>query len=171
MSKIKNKSTGADLLAPFLLQLSASLIAELLTHVFNLTIISGTFPRVWKASHVLHLRIRGDPSDLNNYRPISELSCEYIFFYSLINSQLRSFLATNCILSVYQSATNCILSVYQSATNCILSVYQFATNCIRSVYQSATNCILSVYQSATNCILSVYQSATNCILSVYKHSS
>jgi hypothetical protein len=40
--KHKNKSTGTDMLDPFLLQLSAPLISESLTHM----IISGTIPKV-----------------------------------------------------------------------------------------------------------------------------
>ena len=46
ISAALHQSTGADMLDPFLL------IAQSLTHIFNLTIISG------------------DPYDLNNYRPI-----------------------------------------------------------------------------------------------------
>ena len=45
----------------------------------------------------------GDISDLNNYRPISKLSCLSKILESLINSQLCSFLSSNCILSTYQS--------------------------------------------------------------------
>lgn len=74
-SFFKLKCTGADLLDPFLLQLYVPLIAESLTHTFNLTIISGANSRVWKVAHVLPLHKAGDPSDLHIYCPISKLSC------------------------------------------------------------------------------------------------
>ena len=73
------------MLDPFLLKLSAPLIAESLTHIFNLTIISGTIPKVWKAAHVVPLHKGGDPCDLNNYRPISKLSCLAKILESLIH--------------------------------------------------------------------------------------
>lgn len=74
-SFFKLKCTGADLLDPFLLQLYVPLIAESLTHTFNLTIISGANSRVWKVAHVLPLHKAGDPSDLHIYCLISKLSC------------------------------------------------------------------------------------------------
>ena len=91
------------MLDPFLLQLSYPLIAESLTHIFNLTIISGTIPKVWNVAHVLPLHKSGDPYDLNNDCPISNLSCLAKILESLIHYQLRSFLSLKCILNVHQS--------------------------------------------------------------------
>jgi hypothetical protein len=47
--------TRADMLDPYLLQFFAPLIAESLTLIFNLTVISGTIPKGGKAAHVLPL--------------------------------------------------------------------------------------------------------------------
>jgi hypothetical protein len=60
-------------------------------------IISGAVPKVLKAAHVLPLHKGGDLSDLKNYRPISKLSSLSNILESLINCQLRSFLATRCV--------------------------------------------------------------------------
>lgn len=58
---VKKKIRWSLYVYPFFLQLSAPPIAESLTHIFNLTIISGTIPKVLKAAHVLPLHKGGDP--------------------------------------------------------------------------------------------------------------
>lgn len=45
----------------------------------------------------------GDINDLNNYRPISKLSCLSKILESLVNNQLKSFLTTYSVLSPHQS--------------------------------------------------------------------
>ena len=66
---------GEDNLDPFSINLSALIISKQITHIFNLSISSGTVPKVWKKAHVIPLHKGGDKSDLNNYRPISKLPC------------------------------------------------------------------------------------------------
>ena len=47
------KPTGPDLLEPGLLKLATDIIAEPLTHLFNLTLVSNVIPKVWKAAYGL----------------------------------------------------------------------------------------------------------------------
>ena len=76
--EIKNldskKAHGPDLLDPYFLKIAAEFIAEPLTHIFNLTLSTSTIPKVWKSAFVYPLFKGGDPTSLNNYRPISKLS-------------------------------------------------------------------------------------------------
>ena len=51
------KSTGADNLDAFFLKLSVPLITESITHIFNLTISTGTIPIAWKTASVLPLQL------------------------------------------------------------------------------------------------------------------
>ena len=75
LKKIKiKKSAGPDGLDPHLLQIAAEIIAEPLTHIFNLTIENGQILKIWKAANVVPLLKGGDPANPNNYRPISKLS-------------------------------------------------------------------------------------------------
>ena len=97
------QATGAGLLNAWLLVLAAPIITFSLTHISNLTIVSGIIPSVWKAAHVLPLHKGGDSSDPNNYRPISKLSCLATFFEKLIYTQLRQFLSQHCILNPHHS--------------------------------------------------------------------
>ena len=67
------QSIGADKLNPGPLLLASPLIVNILTHVFNLTLLTDILPVLWKTDFVLPLHKNGSADDLNNYRPISKL--------------------------------------------------------------------------------------------------
>uniref|UniRef100_A0A3Q3BE22 Reverse transcriptase domain-containing protein n=1 Tax=Kryptolebias marmoratus TaxID=37003 RepID=A0A3Q3BE22_KRYMA len=97
------KSAGPDNLDPFFLKLAAEFIAEPLAHIFNLSLISNKIPSVWKSAFVLPLFKSGEPSQVNNYRPISKLCIPAKIFEKLVADQLKIFLESNCILQTVQS--------------------------------------------------------------------
>ena len=97
------KSKGADDLSPYLLQLSAGIIAVPLAHIFNLSLTSGTIPEIWKNAQVIPLHKGGSQADLNNYRPISKLCCLAKILESLVSFQLRAFLNIHNLLQPQQS--------------------------------------------------------------------
>ena len=66
------KAAGPDNLEPHFLKIAADFIALALTHIFNLSLSTNTIPHVWKSAYVVPLLKEGDPSNLNNYRPISK---------------------------------------------------------------------------------------------------
>lgn len=70
----REKSAGPVNLEPYLLKMVADIIAEPITHIFTLSLLSNSIPKIWKAAYVLPLLKGGDPSELNNYRLISKLS-------------------------------------------------------------------------------------------------
>ncbi len=100
--RTSKKSKGGDNSDPSLPHLSADLISSPLTHIFNLSLASGKIPKVWKSAHVIPLLNGGDPSDLNNYRPIS-IPCLAKILESLVNSHSKSFLESSNILQSEQS--------------------------------------------------------------------
>ena len=58
----------------------------------------------WKAAYITPLHKGGDPSQLDNYRPISKLSVLAKKFENLlVNTQLKYFLSFNSTLPFYQS--------------------------------------------------------------------
>lgn len=85
------------------MNLSADLIAEPLMYLFNLTLELNVIPSVWKSAYVLPLLKGGEPSLLNNYRPISNLSVLAKVLESLVCNQMKMFLSDNDILSTFQS--------------------------------------------------------------------
>ena len=64
---------------------------------------TNTLPKVWKSAFVLPLLKGGDPSDVNNYRPISKLCIVAKILEKIISEQLKDFLDSNCILNNFQS--------------------------------------------------------------------
>ncbi len=89
---IDNKtSVDPDNVDPYLLKVAANVIAEPVTHIFNLSLLSNSLPKIWKTAYVLPLFKGGDPSDVKNYRPISKLSILAMILESQLNVQLKPF--------------------------------------------------------------------------------
>lgn len=63
---------------------------EPLTHIFNLTLSNNEIPNIWKSAYVLPLLKGGDPSVVNNYRPISKLCVLAKVLEKLVSEQLKN---------------------------------------------------------------------------------
>lgn len=70
-----NKGAGPDLLPPRFWKSAATALCKPLTIIFNMSIESGCFPRHWKEATVVPVHKSGLRSKVENYRPISILSC------------------------------------------------------------------------------------------------
>ena len=104
LESIDTKSSiGEDLLDPYCIRLAAPIISEPLSYIFNLSISTGTFPRLWKSARVIPLHKGGDRDNLDNYRPISTLPVLAKVLETLVNSQLKCFLSSHSVLSPLQS--------------------------------------------------------------------
>ena len=68
-----NKSPGLDNLNIRLLKLAAPIVCDSLSYICNLSLCTSTFPSAWKQAKVTPIFKDRDKSDVNNYRPISEL--------------------------------------------------------------------------------------------------
>ena len=88
---------------PHLLLLAVPVITNVLVHIFNLTLITGIIPAVWKTALVSPLHRCGPVNDFNNYHPISKLPCLAKLLEQLVNSQLKMFVSTFNILNLHQS--------------------------------------------------------------------
>lgn len=69
-----SKGAGPDGIPPIFLKECALELCSPLTIIFNLSLLQGTFPAIWKIAHVTPIYKSGDRSDCSNYRPISILS-------------------------------------------------------------------------------------------------
>ena len=65
------KSMGPENIDSFLLKLALPYVVESLTHVYNLCTEQNSFPPALKAANVIPLPKTKDPSDPNNFKPIS----------------------------------------------------------------------------------------------------
>ncbi|BES96254.1 WD repeat domain 59 [Nesidiocoris tenuis] len=69
-----DKGAGPDGLPPVLLRSCADILVAPLSALFNLSLSSGSFPHLWKASYVTPIHKAGDRAMIDHYRPICTLS-------------------------------------------------------------------------------------------------
>ena len=99
----RSKATGLDNISVKIIRECADLISVSLCDLFNKSLVSGIFPDDWKCARVIPLFKQGEPSDLNNYRPISVISVIAKVFERIIYDQLYNFLTNEDIISNHQS--------------------------------------------------------------------
>lgn len=93
---------GWDGISPKLFQLSVNTLTPIITHICNLAIRTGKFPKALKKAMVHPIHKGGDRDVVNNYRPISILPSLSKILERVINNSLVSFLEANNILSKNQ---------------------------------------------------------------------
>ena len=73
MSLKNSKSAGLDNLDTQIVKISLPYILPALTHIINLSVVSGCFPTKWKAGKIIPLYKKDDPLNPKNYRPVAIL--------------------------------------------------------------------------------------------------
>ena len=97
-----NKAIGLDNISARLLKDSASAISKSLTKLFNQSLVTRTFPSLWKFGKVSALFKKGDRCDPNNYRPITVLPTLSKILEKAVHNQLYYFLNDNKIITSKQ---------------------------------------------------------------------
>ena len=97
------EADGLDGIPTCLLKLSFTLIAAFLTHIFNLVISTGNFPKDWKSARVTPIFKADSKVDPAHYRPISVLSVIAKLFEKAIFNKVYTYLNDNKLLSKFQS--------------------------------------------------------------------
>lgn len=92
-------SPGWDELPPIAFKNLKHLIAEPLSHIINLSIISGVVPELLKLAQVCPIYKDGDTADPSNYRPISLLTIVAKLLEKVIKHRLSKFLEENNLLA------------------------------------------------------------------------
>jgi len=99
----QDTTTGPDDLPAFLIRKLAYSLAPSVTQLFNLSINTGTFPKVWKSANVCPVyKRKGPKTDVDNYRPISILPILGRLLEKIICRQLQTFCDTNAVIPIQQ---------------------------------------------------------------------
>ena len=98
-----NNVCGIDLINHRILEEAASVISKPLTLLFNKSINMGQFSYQWKLANLLPIHKGNETHLVNNYRPISLLSCLGKTFERCVFKHVFNYLHGNRIISINQS--------------------------------------------------------------------
>ena len=98
-----NKSPGKDKVSMRVIKHSLPVILGPLTDIINCSLMSSTFPKVWKEAEVIPLLKDGDHEKASNNRPLSLLNFFSKICEKVALNQFRSYLMKNKKLSTHQS--------------------------------------------------------------------
>lgn len=96
------KSCGIDNLSNSLLKKIYEPLLHPLNSIINRSLMNGYVPKHMKVAKVIPILKKGDPTDMNNLRPISLLSSFSKIVEKIVDEQLRSFLEENDLLDKHQ---------------------------------------------------------------------
>jgi hypothetical protein len=98
-----NKSVGPDGINPRLLKICSKQLSPSLTKLINMSIQKGIFPDCWKVANIVPLFKNGCQNNVNNYRPVSLLSCISKVLEKVIFKHLFNYLRDNLKITMHQS--------------------------------------------------------------------
>ena len=99
---LKDGSPGWDAISSQVVKTSYQSFIRPLTHIVNLSLMSGVFPSELKIARVIPLFKSGDASLFSNYRPVSVLNLFSKIFERAMYSRLLDFLNRKNMLYAYQ---------------------------------------------------------------------
>lgn len=97
-----DSASGLDGITPLLLKFARAALLEPLTHICNLSLVTGVFPDCWKIAVITPVHKSGSTSNPDNYRPISLLSILSKILEKVVNKRLVDFLEKYELLSSRQ---------------------------------------------------------------------
>lgn len=96
IKKLKSdKSPGPDGIPNETLKLGRTILTPIITNLFNIIIKEQSVPEQWTKSNIILLYKKGDPKDIENYRPISLLPSLYKLFSQCILSRISTIIDSN----------------------------------------------------------------------------
>ncbi len=105
VSRLKPTGSAIDMVPPWFLKENFEIIGPSIFQIVKKSLDTGVFPSLLKQAFVQPVLKKPtlDPTDLNNYRPVSHLPFLSKILEKIMFSQLHDFLEQNKIGEVYQS--------------------------------------------------------------------
>jgi hypothetical protein len=97
------KAFGPDGVSPRLLKEGANQLAPVLNKLFNKSLSTGIYPKLWKRANVIPIHKKKDKALISNYRPVSLLSSVGKVMEKLIFYKLCAYFKGNYLISIWQS--------------------------------------------------------------------
>ena len=98
VKNLKNCAVGWDHLPASIFKDNKTHISKMLTHIVNLSLEQGIFPKEMKLANIIPIFKAGDTSVIGNYRPVSLLTTVSKVFERAFFSRLSSFITHHKIL-------------------------------------------------------------------------
>jgi hypothetical protein len=95
-------SSGNDEISPKLLKMCSSVLSHPLAHIANISLETGVFPSQMKVAKVIPIFKANDPTQFNNYRPISLLPTFSKILERIAHKRLYHYLIVNKLLCTSQ---------------------------------------------------------------------
>ena len=142
-----SKSSGITHLSSRLLKDALIALLPQITHLFNLSLVSGIFPTLWKEELVIPIPKKGDLTKVGNFRPISLLPLPGKVLEKLVHTQLSHHCESNDIISDKQFGFRPQKSTLHATSQFLNQVY---TNINRSAITAA---VYIDFRKAFDCVL------------------
>ncbi len=84
------KGSGPDVLHPFMLQILADFLAELINALYNKSLMSAEVPQNCRKAIICPIFEKEDPENKTNYRPVSKTSVLCKIFEKLLKQALHT---------------------------------------------------------------------------------
>ena len=97
------KTTGPDGISVKMIKIASPYVTKCLTHIFNLSIRCGRYPKDWKHALVTPIHKGGDKCSSSNYRPISILPIVSKILERWVHSAVYTYLEENTLIPSCQS--------------------------------------------------------------------
>ena len=106
-------SMGPDGIHPRLLKHCSGPLSHILCHIFNLSMLTGVVPDLWKISHVTPIFKKGSRSNANDHRPVSLSSLPCKIDERIIANALSAFCLEHDVTKRTKTNEQNVLSEYQ----------------------------------------------------------
>lgn len=122
----KSKVCGEDNIPNRVIYDCRETILKPLTHIINLSIRQGYFPKAWKTAKTLPLHKKGSKQLASQYRPISLLSKLSLVFEKIIHEQISNYFTNNNLFHQNQHG-------YLKNRSCMTALLTIYDKWVRSV--------------------------------------
>lgn len=123
INSLQNKySSGKDDVPTAVIKNVKTHLSKILTHLINSSFVSGIFPEQLKVAKVVPIFKRGDPNNIDNYRPVSLLPSFSKIYEKAVYTRLSTYLDKHGLFDDFQHGFRSGKSVTTAAVAFIESI-------------------------------------------------